>query len=187
MQLITCHSEIGAAGAEYYSSRAAIRTSSTGSFMAGISLNCLASACCFGVKKRYPYFVSGIDMTSRSSENIREHRQAPRFELRLPVMITKSGRLRLPATGITANISSTGVLFTSQTNFEDGTPLEYSITLYEAEGTQVIAHCRGHVVRHLRGGDTFPFPQYQVASTIERYSLQRSPATPPPASAAQCP
>lgn len=76
--------------------------------------------------------------------------------------------------GYTRNISSNGVLFTTEREPDMSGPIEYVITLNH-EGPQVVTlRCIGKVIRAERldaGAD--PMPAYQVAATLERYEFIR--------------
>ncbi|HNY40399.1 MAG TPA: PilZ domain-containing protein [Bryobacteraceae bacterium] len=98
-----------------------------------------------------------------------EQRKARRFELRLPVELTRAGVQRVSVPGETRNVSSGGVLFTnSDVPLEIGQPVEYFISL--PTGAQiggVRLRCMGKVVRHDKEIHSF-------AATLERYEFVRS-------------
>lgn len=98
-----------------------------------------------------------------------EQRRTRRFTLQLPLSITPAGRDRAPFTGVTNNISSSGVLFTAGQEPEIGTPIEYIVTLNASLGEPVHLRCVGKVLRAepVLGA-------YQVAATLERYEFVRS-------------
>jgi len=58
-----------------------------------------------------------------------EQRRTRRFKLQLPLSITRSGSERVTVSGQTRNISSSGVLFTSEREPDLGGPIEYLISL----------------------------------------------------------
>ncbi len=76
--------------------------------------------------------------------------------------------------GQTKNISSSGVLFTSEAAPDPGGPIEYMITL-NYEGTQpVTLRCMGMVLRAEPAiPNGHPSPRFQVAATLERYEFLR--------------
>lgn len=97
-----------------------------------------------------------------------EQRKSKRFELRLPLELVRSGSQTVCRNGETRNLSSCGVLFTSDGPIEVGEPIEYMITLPtnpNAAG-EVRLRCVGKVLR-LDDPATF-------AATLERYEFVRS-------------
>ncbi len=102
-----------------------------------------------------------------------EQRRTKRFALQLPLAIKRLGTATQLESGLTANISSSGVLFTSQSRPSVGGVVEYSITLNPGEDTPVNVRCVGKVLR-CRSVDEPPEPtRYQVAVTLERYEFVR--------------
>ena len=103
-----------------------------------------------------------------------EQRRTRRFQLELPLAITRAGTERTVHPGMTKNISSTGVLFTAGAQPDLGGPIEYIITLNH-EGTQPVnLRCIGKVLRSERSmtnGDAHKF--FQIAATLERYEFVR--------------
>jgi len=104
-----------------------------------------------------------------------EQRRTRRFKLQLPLSVTRSGAERVVVAGLTKNISSSGVLFTSEAEPDIGNPIEYIITLNH-DGTQsVTLRCIGKVVRSDR---LMPLTDdarqsFQIAATLERYEFVR--------------
>jgi PilZ domain len=101
-----------------------------------------------------------------------EQRRTRRFQLRLPLSITRSGAERVALTGHTQNISSSGVLFTTEREPGLDGPIEYIITLADAQ-QKVNLRCVGKIVRAARVEMTSS-PEYQVAATLERYEFVRA-------------
>jgi PilZ domain-containing protein len=103
-----------------------------------------------------------------------EQRRTRRFQLQLPLSITRSGAERVAVAGYTKNISSNGVLFTSGTSPDLGGPIEYVITLSHEGPQPVSLRCVGKVVRSER---TLTIGEerrsYEVAATLERYEFVR--------------
>src|SRR5215475_189120 len=101
-----------------------------------------------------------------------EQRRNRRFTLQLPLSITRTGTERVAVPGFTKNISSTGVLFTSDREPDLGGPIEYVITLNHDGSQPVSLRCVGKVLRSEResshGGDR---RSYEVAATLERYEF----------------
>jgi len=104
-----------------------------------------------------------------------EQRRTRRFKLQLPLAITRAGAERVTLPGFTKNISSSGVLFTSEREPDLGSPIEYIITLNH-DGTQAISlRCVGKVLRSelIQQSLEEQPPAYQIASTLERYVFVR--------------
>jgi hypothetical protein len=103
-----------------------------------------------------------------------EQRRTRRFRLELPLSIIRAGTERVSFTGITKNISSTGVLFTSASAPDLGGPIEYVITLHAAGSQPVNLRCVGKIVRLERmyaqgNADRL----VEIAATLERYEFIR--------------
>ena len=94
--------------------------------------------------------------------------------MELPVAITRTGQVRSRRYALTTNISSTGVLFTSDEAPGIGDPLEYTITLDSAHNRRVTVRCMGKVVRYHRLSAPPERPLFEVAATLERYEFDRS-------------
>jgi|SRR5271165_2422677 len=103
-----------------------------------------------------------------------EQRRTRRFKLQLPLEITRSGADRVTTSGVTKNISSSGVLFTVEREPDLGGPIEYVITLNQ-DGLQAVnLRCIGKVLRAERTeGSRADLPAYQIAATLERYEFVR--------------
>ena len=102
-----------------------------------------------------------------------EQRRTRRFKLQLPLSITRSGAERVTLSGQTRNISSSGVLFTSEREPDLGGPIEYLIVLNHEGSQPVTLRCMGKVLRAepmVPNGHTSAF---QVAATLERYEFLR--------------
>jgi len=105
-----------------------------------------------------------------------EHRRTRRFKLQLPLSVVRTGAERVAFLGKTKDISSSGVLFTTNTEPDpSNSSIEYVITLNQ-EGTQAVnLRCVGKVVRCEKESAVYeenPFA-YQVAATLERYEFVR--------------
>jgi hypothetical protein len=104
-----------------------------------------------------------------------EQRRTKRFKLELPLSITRAGAERVAFVGLTKNISSCGVLFTSGREPDLGGPIEYIITL-NTEGPQPVnLRCVGKVLRAepTASGIDQERRAYQIAATLERYEFVR--------------
>ena len=101
-----------------------------------------------------------------------EQRRTRRFTLQLPVTITRSGAERVLHSGLTKNISSGGVLFTSEKEPDLGGSIEYVITLGAPSEPNVNLRCIGKVVRCKRIADSDE-PFFDIAATLERYEFVR--------------
>jgi hypothetical protein len=98
--------------------------------------------------------------------NVNEQRKNQRFELKLPFEIIRAG-IATKAMGETKNMSSSGVLFTSDTSVVIGEPIEYFITFPKPANSRsdVRLRCVGTVLRE--------DPQSKFAATLERYEFVR--------------
>jgi hypothetical protein len=104
-----------------------------------------------------------------------EQRRTRRFQLRLPLSITRSGAERVIFPGLTQNISSSGVLFIAEREPYLGGPIEYVIALNH-EGPQAVSlRCMGKVLRADRvcANPDADGTSFQVAATLERYEFVR--------------
>jgi hypothetical protein len=102
-----------------------------------------------------------------------EQRRTRRFQLELPLSITRAGAEPVAVPGFTKNISSTGVLFTSGAAPDLGGPIEYIITLNHEGPQPVNLRCVGKVLRSERTHSGEDRRAYQVAATLERYEFIR--------------
>jgi len=101
-----------------------------------------------------------------------DQRKTRRFELELPLSITRSGSERVAHAGRTKNISSSGVLFTAGTEPDLGGPIEYIIALNHDGPYAVNLRCIGKVVRAERMPANANHA-YEIAATLERYEFVR--------------
>lgn len=104
-----------------------------------------------------------------------EQRRTRRFQLELPLSITRSGTARVTLSGFTRNISSSGVLFTAGGQPDLGGPIEYIILLHREGPQPVSLRCVGKVVR---SEQTYAGPDdqdsaYRIAATLERWEFVR--------------
>lgn len=105
-----------------------------------------------------------------------EQRRTKRFQLELPLAITRTGAERVSFIGQTKNISSSGVLFTSGSAPDLGGPIEYVIRLNEVAPHPVSLRCMGKVLRSEPMCSNAENPSsFQVAATLERYEFVREP------------
>ena len=91
-----------------------------------------------------------------------EQRRTRRFQLQLPLSITRSGAVRVELAGRTRNISSSGVLFTTERE-------------PRSDAQMVNLRCMGKIVRAdgVEPGREEASPAYRVAATLERYEFVR--------------
>ena len=101
-----------------------------------------------------------------------EQRRTRRFTLQLPLAIIRSGAERVAQIGLTKNISSGGVLFTSGSEPDIGGPIEYVITLSGPSDHRVNLRCIGKIVRYNKATES-DHPAFEVAATLERYEFVR--------------
>ena len=103
-----------------------------------------------------------------------EQRRTRRFKLQLPLAITRSGAERVAVSGFTTNISSSGVLFTTEREPDLGGPIEYVITLNADSSNAVNLRCIGKVLRSERSLEGTSISRgFQIAATLERYEFVR--------------
>jgi len=105
-----------------------------------------------------------------SSSPIYERRRAARFDLQFPVETTRVGGEPVSVKGVTENVSSRGVLFTSPAPIPVGKAIEFVIEMPDGIGTGLVLRCAGNIVRtEMRGVEAAA-----VAATIERHQYTRS-------------
>ncbi|MBS1873876.1 MAG: hypothetical protein JSU00_11735 [Acidobacteria bacterium] len=87
--------------------------------------------------------------------------------MRLPIELVRIGSLPIRRSAETRNLSSSGVLFASESKLPIGEAIEYVITLpVEPVGEQAVRlRCVGKVVRHEASAS---------AATLERYEFLRN-------------
>jgi hypothetical protein len=99
------------------------------------------------------------------------HKRAQRFDIRTPIRYRVSGESEWRQ-GTTENMSSSGVLFQCDDSVKPGAALEviWAVpTVVSGSAAQV--HCRGTVVRSIKGaGETDPAT---LAVTISNYRIIR--------------
>jgi c-di-GMP-binding flagellar brake protein YcgR len=98
-----------------------------------------------------------------------ENRRTRRYVLDLPLAVLRPGHAESALKGQTRNISSGGVLFTTEAAppASDGR-IEYVIALGHRAGRPLNLRCMGKIVRMERREET-----YRVAATLERYEFER--------------
>lgn len=101
-----------------------------------------------------------------------EQRRSPRFDLHLPLRVTRTGVGQLSQDAQTRNISSRGVLFSSEADVPIGGAIEYVVTLADLQGMHVDLRCFGKVVR-LEKPAVQQAPEYLIAATLDRYEFVR--------------
>jgi len=106
--------------------------------------------------------------------NAAEKRRNKRFELRLPIELIRLGGQDLGRVSETANVSSSGVLFSSEAQFPVGEPIEYLITLQGQQGGAVRLRCVGKVVRMEQKTAKARDKNFRIAATLERYEFVRA-------------
>ncbi len=78
-----------------------------------------------------------------------------------------------PHSARTRNISSSGVLFTSQAEIQIGRTIEYVVSLNSVDGNDVDLRCIGKVIRLEKSSNEPQSPAYLVAATLDRYQFIR--------------
>ena len=102
-----------------------------------------------------------------------EQRRTRRFKLQLPLSIVRAGADRVATSGQTQNISSSGVLFTSEREPDLGGPIEYVIVLNHEGPQPVSLRCMGKMLRSQPSIPLGVANAYQIAATLERYEFIR--------------
>ena len=105
-----------------------------------------------------------------------EQRRNKRFDLKLPLELIRKGSQPTSKTGETQNMSSGGVLFTTDISVDVGDPIEYMITLPTRSNLGVLVRlkCVGKVTRFDSEGRQSPVkPSHAIAATLERYEFVR--------------
>jgi PilZ domain len=106
-----------------------------------------------------------MTIKSNTVNNVNEQRKNQRFDLKLPFEIIRTGTNKV--VGETKNVSSSGVLFTSDTSMAVGEPIEYLITFPKSVNSrsEVRLRCVGTVLRE--------DAESKFAATLERYEFVR--------------
>ena len=100
--------------------------------------------------------------------NTLEHRRSRRFELKLPVEVTRAGAERKLHAGETMNVSSGGILLAGEVDIPIGQSIEYYISLPTgSKSGDVRLRCMGKVLRKNNEMGT-------LAATLERYEFVRA-------------
>jgi len=104
------------------------------------------------------------------AEATQEQRATRRFALRLPVTIKFSDGEVAEAQAQTRDVSARGVFFFMDSRIEEGSPIEFTLTLPpEITLTESIrVRCRGKVVRVDQGG---PGSKIGIGAVIEQYDF----------------
>jgi hypothetical protein len=106
-----------------------------------------------------------------------DQRRSKRFELHLPLKLLRAGSREVNEVVETRNLSSGGVLFTTDQEIQIGDPIEYIITLPSKPGEKekVRLHCVGKVIRLDKPrGEPNAKRVRSIAATLERYEFIRS-------------
>ena len=105
-----------------------------------------------------------------------ERRRSRRFDISLPVQVTRLSNRSVELEGQTRDVSSVGAYFTvAEEDLREGLPIEFLLTLKGAvlslpEVGEVRLRCRGRVARLDTVADT---GERGVAATIDRYQFIR--------------
>jgi hypothetical protein len=102
------------------------------------------------------------DSNSEITQKFHEKRKAIRFVGQLPIEL-KQG------TGLTRNLSTSGVYFVTDQSLSNLEPIEFFLVLeHTGLGPQVRVHCCGEVVRVEPGGE-----RTGVAVAVHSYSIEK--------------
>jgi hypothetical protein len=97
-----------------------------------------------------------------------EQRKSKRFELKLPVAVTRAGSESKEQSAETMNVSSGGILLAGAVDVTVGQAIEYYISLPTGEKSgDVRLRCMGKVLRKDEDLGT-------LAATLERYEFVRA-------------
>jgi len=100
-----------------------------------------------------------------------EQRKNQRFDLHLPLRVMRTSSGHVSHAALTRNMSSSGVLFTSEAEVQIGGAIEYVVTIGSDAGVHVDLRCIGKVVRLQKSAQEAP--AYLVAATLDRYQFVR--------------
>lgn len=101
-----------------------------------------------------------------------EQRKSRRYQIRLPLRVLRRGTAPFFAQGETCNVSSHGVLFTSNQEIAVGERIEYVIRwpCPDRHEEPMDLYCLGKVLRVTAG----PAPAtFTIAATLDRYAFTR--------------
>jgi len=130
-----------------------------------------------GIIRLVPKLKSPIDRREEKHldyvMHVVEQRRTARFELHLPVRIFRIGASWVSHDALTRNISSGGVLFTSDVDVPIGGDIEYVVKLSVLPGSEVELRCIGKVVRLEKSPTELPNLGYLIAATLDRYQFVR--------------
>jgi hypothetical protein len=103
---------------------------------------------------------------------ISERRKSQRFDLTLPIHIVRLREQDVNLVGRTRDVSSTGAYFVVSADFDEGTPIEFLVTLQGGVSSisRVMLRCLGRVTRAEKLPDD---GHLGVAATIDRYQFVR--------------
>jgi hypothetical protein len=101
-----------------------------------------------------------------------EQRKQKRYLIRLPVRVLRRGTCPFFAQGETRNLSSRGVLFTSDHPLEVGERIEFAIAwpAGNLRSEPLDLYCLGKV---LRVSSDAGAGRFTIAATVERYAFTR--------------
>ena len=86
--------------------------------------------------------------------SIPAHRKAERFSIRQSVTVKYTTTGHYEFTGISRDVSASGMFLYTDSNIEDGAQVEVMLTLPSKTSKQIIVQVRGTVVRVERGSPT---------------------------------
>lgn len=106
-----------------------------------------------------------------------EQRRFKRFDIKMPLKLVRNGVRPVSAVGETHNVSSGGVLFSTDLRVDIGESIEYEVTLaLDDASAPVTLHCLGKVMRFENCAGMAPGLPFQIAATLERYEFVREKA-----------
>src|SRR5205807_2447567 len=94
-----------------------------------------------------------------------------RFKIDLPLEITQASGKRVNRTAHLSDISSGGISFTSNREWDVGGRIEFVITLSQAKKVRI--RCLGKILR-VQAISATSEARYKVAASIDRYEFVRA-------------
>jgi hypothetical protein len=103
---------------------------------------------------------------------VSERRKSQRFDLTLPIHVVRLSEKSVSLVGRTRDVSSGGAYFVVNADLDEGTPIEFFVTLQGgiSSVSKVRLRCLGRVTRAERMGED---GHQGVAATIDRYQFVR--------------
>jgi hypothetical protein len=103
---------------------------------------------------------------------VSERRKSQRFDLTLPIHVTRLSEKSVSLVGRTRDVSSSGAYFVVNADVNEGTPIEFFVTLQGGVSSvsKVRLRCLGRITR---AESTDEDGHRGIAATIDRYQFVR--------------